>query len=197
MNTNIEERKQLHEIQRIVYLVKEVNCENWATISEGEKEMGVKKTAVMQFINDNPKLFKVMPYIGGITSNAKAKNLGLVIKTVYNSAEENPETEEWLEAKKKAWENKIHIGEQTYYGCHEYWLIPEEGDGKEAKYRNTPEKIKFLEENGIIKKISGGYGGWGDYNRTEYYPYGDEVQKALEGIGWTTDFDEVSAKAKK
>jgi hypothetical protein len=47
MNTNIEERKQLHEIQRIVYLVKEVNCENWATISEVAKEMGVKKTAVM------------------------------------------------------------------------------------------------------------------------------------------------------
>ena len=188
---------ELNEVKRIVNLVKEVNCENWATISEVAKEMGTKKTALMQFINDNPKLFKVVPYIGGITSNAKAKNLGLVIKTVYNSAEENPETEEWLEAKKKEWEKKIHIGEQTYYGCHEYWLIPEEGDGKERKYRNTPEKIKFLEEKGIIKKISGGYGGWGDYNRTEYYPYGDDVQKALEGIGWTTDFDEVSAKAKK
>lgn len=183
---------EISEVKRIVNLVKEVNCENWAVISEVAKEMGVKKTAVMQFINDNPKLFKVVPYIGGITSNAKAKNLGLVIKAVYDSAEENPETEEWLEAKKKAWENKIHVGEQTYYGVHEYWLIPED-DGKEAKYRNTPEKIKFLEEKGIIKKTTGGYGGLSDYYRTVYYPYGDEVQKALEGIGWTTDFDERSA----
>ena len=184
---------EINEIKRMVELVKMVNCENWAVISEVAKEMGVKKTAVMQFINDNPKLFKVVPYIGGITNNAKAKNLGLVIKTVYNSAEENPETEEWLDAKKKEWENKIHVGEQTYYGQHEYFCIPEEGDGKEKKYRNTPEKIKFLVEKGIIKKVSGGYGGFSDYYRTEYYPYGDEVQKALEAIGWTTDFNKSLA----
>jgi hypothetical protein len=55
-------------------------------------------------------------------------------------------------------------------------------------YRNTPEKINFLEEKGIIKKASGGYGGLGDYYHTVYYPYTDKVQKALEDIGWRTDF---------
>lgn len=166
-------------------------------INKTAKEMGVKKTVLMQFINDNPKLFKVVPYIGGITSNAKAKNLGLVIKTVYDSAEENPETEEWLEVRKKAWEKKIHIGERSYYGCHEYWLIPEEGDGKERKYRNTPEKIQELVDAGVIKKTITCYGGWGDARHEDVFIFNDDVKKAIEDYGWTTDFDEVSAKAKE
>lgn len=179
---------EISEIKRIVELIKKVNCENLALISEVAKEMGVKKTALMQFIEDNPKLFK----LGEKTKRTKntQTTLGLGIFTAYLSAEENPTTEEWMEKMRKAWDKKIHVGEQTYYGYHEYWLIPEDdADGKEGKYRNTPEKIKFLEEKGIIKKVSGGYGGFSDYYRTEYYPYNDEVQKALEDIGWTTDFD--------
>ena len=177
---------EISEIKRIVELVKKVNCERIALISEVAKEMGVRKTALMQFIEDNPKLFKLGEKVRR-TRNTQT-TLGLGIMTAYLSADENPDTEEWLERMRKAWDKKIHIGEQTYYGYHEYWLIPED-DGKEAKYRNTPEKIKFLEEKGIIKKTSGGYGGLGDYYRTVYYPYGDEVRKALEEIGWTTDFD--------
>ena len=178
---------EISEIKKIVELIKKVNCENLALISEVAKEMGVKKTALMQFIEDNPKLFK----LGEKTKRTKntQTTLGLGIMTAYLSADENPDTEEWMEKKKKEWDKKIHVGEQTYYGCHEYWLIPEDDvTSKEGKYRNTPEKIKFLEENGVIKKVSGGYGGFSDYYRTEYYPYSEEVQKALEAIGWTTDF---------
>lgn len=177
---------EISEIKRIVELVKKVNCESIALIAEVAKEMGVKKTALMQFVEDNPKLFKLGEKIKR-TKNTQT-TLGLGIMTAYLSADENPTTEEWLEKMRKAWDKKVHIGEQTYYGVHEYWLIPED-DGKEGKYRNTPEKIKFLEEQGIIKKTSGGYGGFSDYYHTEYYPYGDNVQKALENIGWTTDFD--------
>lgn len=183
----------ISEIKRIVELLQRVNCKRIALISETAKEMGVKKTALMQYIEDNPKLFKLGERI------KRAKNtqttLGLGIITTYLSADENPDTDEWLMKHKKEWENKIHIEEQTYYGYHEYWLIPEDDPKstneyykKLGMYRNTPEKIKFLEEKGIIKKVSGGYGSFSDYYRTEYYPYNNEVQKALEDIGWTTDF---------
>jgi hypothetical protein len=184
-------KQGLYWIQKVVHLVKEVNCVNYAIVSEVAKEMGVKKTDLMQFIDDNPKLFKVVPYIGGITSNAKAKNLGLVIKTVYNSAEENPETEEWLEVKKKAWEKKIHIGERTYYDCHEYWLIPEDSIlYKEGEYRNTPEKIKELVDAGVIEKVTKFYGSFGDCYSEEVFNFDDDVKKAIEDYGWTTDFPE-------
>ena len=180
---------EISEIKRIAELLQKVNCERIALISEVAKEMGVKKTALMQFIEDNSKLFKLGEKMKR-TKNTQT-TLGLGIMTAYLSADENPDTEEWMEKMRKAWDKKIHVGEQTYYGQHEYFCIPEENvNSKEGKYRNTPEKIKFLEEKGIIKKVSGGYGGFSDYNRTEYYPYNDEVQKALEGIGWTTDFDE-------
>lgn len=183
---------EISEIKRIAELLQKVNCERIALISEVAKEMGVKKTALMQFIEDNPKLFKLGEKMKR-TKNTQT-TLGLGIMTAYLSADENPDTEEWMVKMKKAWDKKIHVGEQTYYGCHEYWLIPEDDvTSKEGKYRNTPEKIKFLEEKGIIKKVSGGYGGLSDYYRTEYYPYSEEVQKALEGIGWTTDFNKHSA----
>lgn len=184
---------EISEIKRISELLQKVNCERIALISEVAKEMGVKKTALMQFIEDNPKLFRLGEKVKR-TKNTQT-TLGLGIMTAYLSAEENPDTEEWMEKMRKAWENKIHVGEQTYYGYHEYFCIPEDdADSKEGKYRNTPEKIKFLVEKGIIKKVSGGYGGFSDYYRTEYYPYGDEVQKALEGIGWTTDFERREKK---
>jgi hypothetical protein len=185
---------EISEVKRITDLLKRANCVNFALVSETAKEMGVKKTALMQFIEDNPKLFK----LGEAFKSTKTTktSLGLSIITAYLTAEENPDTEEWLEKMKKEWEKKIHVGEQTYYGYHEYWCIPEDNpksnydtDRKLGLYRNTPEKIKFLEEKGIIKKVKGGYGGLSDYYRTEYYPYGDEVQKALEDIGWTTDFE--------
>ena len=183
----------ISEIKRIVELLQKVNCERFVLISEVAKEMGLKKTALMQFIEDNPKLFK----LGELAERAKyTKNTrGLGIIATYLSADENPDTEGWLTKMKKEWENKIHIEEQIYYGYHQYWWIPEDdpkSDGdyykKLGMYRNTPEKIKFLEEKGIIKKVSGGYGGFSDYYRTEYYPYNNKVQKALEDIGWTTDF---------
>lgn len=186
---------EISEIKRITELLQKVNCERIALISEVAKEMGVRKTALMQFIEDNPKLFKLGEKVRR-TRNTQV-TLGLGIMTAYLSADENPDTEEWLARMRKAWENKIHVGEQTYYGQHEYFHIPvDDPDSandtyrKEGMYRNTPEKIRFLEERGIIKKTTGGYGGLDDYYRTVYYPYDDEVRKALEEIGWTTDFGE-------
>lgn len=181
---------EISEIKRIVELLRRVNCESLVLISEVAKEMGVKKTALMQFIDDNPKLFEV-----------HEKTKGLAIYEVYLVPEENPVTEEWLTKMKKEWENKIHIThEQTYYGRHEYFHIPEDDPNstiddyrKLGIYRNTPEKIKFLEEKGIIKKVSVNYGSFIDHYTAEYYPYNDEVQKALENIGWTTDFNESLA----
>ena len=186
---------EISEIKRITELLQKVNCESIALISEVAKEMGVKKTALMQFIEDNPKLFKLGEKVKR-TKNTQT-TLGLGIMTAYLSADKNPDTEEWIEKMRKAWEKKIHIGERRYYTSHEYWLIPEEGDGKERKYRNTPEKIQELVDAGVIKKIRTCYGGWGDARHEDVFIFNDDVKKAIEDYGWTTDFDEVSANAEK
>ena len=108
---------EISEINRIVNLLQKVDCTWYALIADVAREMGIKKTALMQFIDDNPKnfsiqeititsakgvkktnlmqfiddnpkLFKVVPYIGGITNNQKSKNHGLVIKAVFLTPEE-------------------------------------------------------------------------------------------------------------
>lgn len=170
-------------IKKIVELIQKVDCTKHAMITDTAKEMGVKKTALMEFINNNPKLFDL------VEVGKKGKTIGLGISRVYLSAEENPKTEEWLEKKKAEWEKKIHIGERTYYGCHEYWLIPEDILCKESEYRNTPEKIKELADAGVIKKVMRCYGGLSDCYNEEVYLFNDEVKKAIEDYGWTTDFN--------
>ncbi len=186
---------EIREIKRITELLQKVNCKRIALIGEVAKEMGVKKTALMQVIEDNPKLFKLGEKVKR-TKNTQT-TLGLGIMRVYLSADENPDTEEWIEKMRKAWEKKIHIGELRYYNCHEYWIIPEEGDGKERKYRNTPEKIQELVDAGVIEKKSTCHGGWGDARYVDIFIFDDDVKKAIEDYGWTTDFDEVSANAKE
>ena len=171
-------------IKKIVGLIQKVDCTNYAMITDTAKEMGVKKTALMEFIDNNPKLFDLVEVA------KKGKTIGLGISRVYLSAEENPKTEEWIEKKKREWEKKIHVGERTYYGCHEYWFIPEDKfPYDESKYRNTLTKIKELADAGVIKKVTKCYGSFGDCSNEEVYIFDDEVKKAIEDYGWTTDFN--------
>lgn len=178
------------EIKRIVDLVKKVNCESYVTIAEVAREMGVKKTALMQFVLDNPKLFNVTEWKKRTSKNT-VKNLGLAFRTVYLSADQNPETDEWLQKMQKEWDKKLHVGEQSYYNQHEYFYIPEDTKSENDKYwlyRNTPEKIQTLVDMGILKKTETGYGGLSDYYKTVVFLYNCELEKKLRSIGWTTDF---------
>ena len=171
-------------IKKIVELIQKVDCTRYAMITDTAKEMGVKKTALMEFVDNNPKLFDLVEVA------KKGKTVGLGISRVYLSAEENPKTEEWIEKMKVEWKKKIHIGERTYYGYHEYWFIPEDnGSNEESEYRNTSEKIKELADAGVIKKVTKCYGGWGDARNEEVYLFSDEVKKAIEDYGWATDFN--------
>lgn len=188
----------ISEVIRITNLIKKVNCTSYAIVSEVAKEMGVKKTAFMQFIEDNYKLFKVVPYIGGITSDSKAKNYGLVIKEVYNTAENNPATDEWLEVKKKEWEKKLHVSAKYYYNSLEFYYIAVDNAVNDScrynEYRNTPKKIKELEDAGILKLTTCGYGGLSDYYKMEAYRVTEEGLEKLAAAGWTTDYQEVRNK---
>ena len=86
---------QITEIHRIVSLIQKVNCSTFALISETSSELGIKKTALMQYIEDHPKLFNI---IEATSTSAKGvvKTLGLAIRKVYLTPEENPVTDEWL-----------------------------------------------------------------------------------------------------
>ena len=175
---------QTTEIHRIVSLIQKVNCSTFALISETASELGVKKTALMQYIEDHPKFFDVIEATSRSTKGV-VKTLGLAIRKVYLTAEENPVTEEWLAVKKKEWENKIQVFEQSYYGQHEFWFLAVD-DGKERKnlWRNTPEKIQTLIDTGAIEMKSTGYGGFSDYYSWEGLLLTPEANEAITKLGW-------------
>ena len=181
----------IQNVKEIVRLIQRVNCQNYALISEVAKEMGTKKTQVMMYIESHPKLFR----LGEVTKGNKT--LGLAILVVYLEADQNPDTQEWLDRKTREWDHKIHVGEMTYYGQHEFWYFPEEvSKSKESLYRNTPEKIKELEEKGILKKTERCIGGLGDTSYVEKFICDGETLKKLSEAGWTTDYEEVTNQEK-
>ena len=187
---------EISEISRIVNLLQKVDCTWYALIVDVAREMGIKKTALMQFIEDNPKNFSIQE-ITITSAKGVKKTLGLGIRKVYLTADENPDTEEWLELQKTNWMRKLHVYEQTYYGQHEFWCFPEEYDQDSRRYnlwRNTPEKFKELEEMGILKKTTQWYGGLSDSYQRDVYLCNDDILQKLADAGWTTDFKEVLAQ---
>jgi hypothetical protein len=187
---------EISEINRIVNLLQKVDCTWYALIADVAREMGIKKTALMQFIDDNPKNFSIQE-ITITSAKGVKKTLGLGIRKVYLTAEQNPETEEWLAKQKADWEKKLHVYEQTYYGQHEFWCFPEEYEQDSRRYhlwRNTPEKFQELVENGILKKTTQWYGGLSDSYQRDVYLCNDDILQKLADAGWTTDFEEVLAQ---
>ena len=181
---------QITEIHRIVSLIQKVNCSTFALISETASELGIKKTALMQYIEDHPKFFDI---IEATSTSAKGvvKTLGLAIRKVYLTPEENPDTEEWLAVKKKEWENKIYVFEQTYYGQHEFWyLAADDEKGRKNLWRNTPEKIQALIDAGAIKMEKSGYGGFSDYYNWEGLLLTPDAAEAITKLGWELIYTE-------
>ena len=187
---------EISEISRIVNLLQKVDCIWYALIADVAREMGIKKTALMQFIEDNPKNFSIQE-ITITSAKGVKKTLGLGIRKVYLTAEENPVTEEWLAKQKSLWEKKVHISSQYYYSQLEFHHITvDSSDGKKNLYRNTPEKIQELEEAGLITKTECWYGGLSDSYKIETYRVNSEDIKKIEDAGWTTDWEEVIAANK-
>ena len=181
---------QITEIHRIVSLIQKVNCSTFALISETASELGIKKTALMQYIEDHPKLFDVIEATSKSTKGV-VKTLGLAIRKVYLTAEENPVTEEWLAVKKKEWEKKNYVFEQSYYGQHEFWFLAVDDNSKRRNlWRNTPEKIQTLIDAGAIEMKTTGYGGFGDYHKWEGLLLTPDAKEAITKLGWELIYSE-------
>ena len=177
-----------NEIMRITSLLKKVNCQSFALVSEIAKEMGVKKTALMQYIVDNPKLFNLMEVKDG-----KGKTKGLAVLNCYLTAVENPATDEWLERQKGLYKKTLEVSEMNYYGIREFLYLevtPKDSWKRAELWLNTEEKIQGLVDSGILKKTKRIYGGISDCYNWEGYELTSEVREALENDGWTLVYPE-------
>ena len=181
---------EINEILRIVNLLQKVDCTSYALITDVAKEMGIKKTALMQYIEDHPKLFDIIEATSK-SSRGVVKTLGLAIRKVYVTPEENPVTEEWLDVKKKEWENKIQVFGMTYYGLNEFWYLAADDErGRKNLWRNTPEKIQALIDAGAIKTEKTCYGGFSDCYNWEGLLLTPDAAEAITKLGWELIYPE-------
>ncbi len=175
----------IQEIKRRFELLKMANNERYCLLSELAKELKVRKTDLMQFVIDNPKLFRK----GSVEK--KGKNMGTCLFDVYLLPEDNPKTEEWLQKQIVEKAKYIYISEFDNYGCIEgYFVVIDKEDSsnknKEWLWRNTEQKVKEIQKLGATHKNTFYFGGYGDCTEhpVEYAISSDGLQK-LKQAGWT------------
>ena len=171
---------ELKEIKRIFDLYCQVECTNSVKVTDLAKELGIKKTCLMQFINDNPKNFKTFT----IDNSKKASENGLRVKNVYLNIQDNPDTIEWLEYTKKKYDKYIYINEWNNYGHIEGFYVNED-KGREGLWRNTKEKINKLNNLGIFSEQTFYIGSWTDCSHHKIkYALTENTLHKLKELGW-------------
>ena len=173
----------IDEIKEVYTLLTKANCTFSIYISELAKELEVKKTYLMKFIQDNPLLFKV-----------KIDKKGLIIEEVYLSIEDNPYTQEYLDKKKSEWANKLFVSRWDYYGQPGPFYIEEDKNPggtdclKKPYYmnywlwRNTKEKMEKFMKSGHFHEGIGSVD-WMSGTKIPYCLSAPEM-KALIAEGW-------------
>ena len=131
-------------------------------IVEMAKELGVKRTELMKFVNDHPKNINTKYY------KIKNKEI-LLINGIYLAAEDNPLTDEYAEVRRK--EHWIRVGKVDDYGyVIGFYLLPyNEAKTWDSckKWENQEEDVKKFREIPEVKEEidfpKGSFGdGWTD-----------------------------------
>lgn len=165
------------DVKKRFDLLKRIYGRTYCDVPNLAKELGVKKTDLMDFIEQNPKLFNV--------ENGKK---GLIIQGVFLKPEDNCKTEEWLE--KQIEDNKmyIHIDEIDNYGqiIGYHIVCDKQYRNHENLWRNTEEKIEAIRALGVTEPKTFYLGWLGDSTRfdVEHYISEDGI-KTLEEHGWS------------
>lgn len=172
----------IEEVKKVFDLCCLANGMKVVRITDLAKELGIRKTVLMDFINENCKLFNTF-----YSSKAKKESdKVLLIKGVYLNAEDNPITKEWLFKKILDNQKYIYISEWNNYGSVEGYFVEVDKEGKEASWRNSKDKIQYLKDEGILIENTFYIGGFGDCSRHKIdTAITEEGLKRLEELGWT------------
>lgn len=159
----------INEIKKRFELLKKVEGGTLVLISKLAKELKVRETDLMLFIEDNPKLFeteykysvKKESYTYTMlgkrytdTQSVQGKLLGLALKDVYLTPGDNINCEEGIQKRKEDYAKYIYIHEFDNYGRIEGYYIeidkPYKGNNNCHLWRNTEEKIEELKKLHVL-----------------------------------------------
>lgn len=197
---------EIQEIKRRVELLQKVTQKRIVLITDVAKELKVRATDLMIFIQDNPGLFHTdqvwtykkesyyehTPFGKYKTSRTvKDKCKGLGIEEVYLDANENFRTDEFIARMQKEKAKTIWVSDWNNYGTIEgHYVEPDKEDPKDEHryhlWRNTGRKIRELQRLGILTEDTFYHGGAFDCNEykkdTAITPVAAERARSL---GWT------------
>lgn len=171
-------------------LLKQALNVKYVSVEKLAKELSVKTSVLMLFINQNFKLFE--------TAIHKYENKEvLCVLSVFMNEAENPKTKLWLENKIAEMSKYLFVEEYDNYGyISGYFIKPDSGGSmRQELWRNTEEKINSIKTRFDLKEAQYTIGGFGDHSLCR--PGGFEITldqiNELKKEGWTfNSFKEIS-----
>lgn len=160
----------IEKFQETANLMKQLHLP--LVVVEMAKELGVKRTELMRFINEHPKNINTKDYSVGKKGHETDV---LYVSGIYLDARDNPLTEEYAEDRRKEHRIRLFKVEDYGYVCG-FAIMPydQEHDWHSCEpWENQEEDVKaFLEIPEVKEKIGfakGGFGdGWTDYKENAF-----------------------------
>lgn len=158
------------------------------------KELGVKKTDMMRFLLEGGYHFDMTEWTKHNKYYQVVKKWITVDKVFVNEID-NPRNPEWLPMMKAKYAKLIHLRKVEDYGYPLGWKLVVDPKGREGfGWRNTEEKLKAIEDAGLLKTATFCFGGFGDGWNEHYLGFKpeqkDEAVKALKDAGWEVEIEE-------
>lgn len=196
---------EIQEIKRRVELLKQVTQKRTVLITDVAKELKVRSTDLMIFIQDNPGFFHTeqvwtyknesyyehTPFGKYKTSRSvQDKCKGLGITEVFLRPEENFRTDEFVALMQREKAKTIWVSEWNNYGTIEgHYVKPDKEDPKDEHryhlWRNTEKKLKALKKLGILYDDTFYIGG--AFDSTEHkqeYAISQKMADKARSLGW-------------
>ena len=133
---------EIKEIKEKFRLLQTITGKQHVHVATLAKECKVKQTDLMLFIENNPKLFSGAQY------ELKRKPIGFHLTAVYESPEENPTTQEWVDKQRNEKSKYVYVKEYDNYGriSGYYIQVDKEGDDRLRSFlwRNTADKLNVI-----------------------------------------------------
>ena len=158
------------------------------------KELGVKKTEMMKFLNENKYHFKVTSWVRRDKYQRVVKEWVTVDK-VYPNAIDNPKNPEWLPMMKAKYAKYIYLTKVLDYGALLGWKLDVDQQNRYGYgWRNTEEKVQEIRDAGLMKDTTfckGFFGdGWNETHLAFREKDKDTAVKALKDAGWEVGLEE-------
>lgn len=190
-------------IKPTVDLLKKANVSEYVTLIELAKEIKQPKTKIMQFLEENSKLFilshRCQPKQKTVTQTlftgrkykdtiqVRGKDLGICIEEAFYKPDENYMNIEWVDKMKIEKAKYLHISEANNYGYIEGYYIDldlnKESKYREYLWRNTQSKLDVIKDFVGIRKFT--IGGFGDsFSYEKQYGISLENIEKLKSLGW-------------